>query len=85
MNTKILQKCVDELKQDKPKIDYVLGMLESVIELSGATVLPVNNTLHVQNFQKETISATGSDFGDLGEGSGLLAAYNAGPVATLKQ
>lgn len=37
MHTTILQKCVVELKTDKPKIDYILGMLETVIEMSGNT------------------------------------------------
>lgn len=32
MNRKIIQKVIDELKQDKPKIDYVLGVLETLIE-----------------------------------------------------
>lgn len=35
MNTKILQKCITELKTEKPKIDYVLGMLETLMEMTG--------------------------------------------------
>ena len=31
-NTKILQKCVEELKNKEPNISYILGMLETVIE-----------------------------------------------------
>ena len=50
MNTLILQKCVEELKKENPKIDYILGMLETVIALSGTTtstyippiILPTN-------------------------------------------
>ncbi len=30
MNTTIINKCIEELRKDKPKIDYVLGMLEAV-------------------------------------------------------
>lgn len=33
MNKNALQKCVVELKQEKPKIDYVLGILETLIDL----------------------------------------------------
>jgi len=33
MNQNILQKAIQELKSDKPKIDYVLGMLETLYEL----------------------------------------------------
>ena len=36
MNT-ILTKCIEELKTDKPRIDYVLGMLETLIAMQGAT------------------------------------------------
>lgn len=39
MNTTILQKCVDELKNEKPDIRYILGMLETFIELSSGAVL----------------------------------------------
>jgi len=31
MNTKALQKCIDELKQKEPNIQYVLGVLETVV------------------------------------------------------
>ena len=34
MNTNILQKCVDELKKEDFKKDYVLGLLEAVIEMN---------------------------------------------------
>lgn len=30
---KILQKCIEELKNDKPEIKYVLGMLEALLEM----------------------------------------------------
>lgn len=48
MNTKILQKCVEELKKEIYSKEYVLGMLETVIEMqptyyppnSGTFVLP---------------------------------------------
>ena len=34
MNTKILQKCLDELNKEPFKIDKVIGMLETMIEMS---------------------------------------------------
>lgn len=33
MNTKILQKCLDELGNMEPNISYVRGMLETLIEM----------------------------------------------------
>jgi hypothetical protein len=38
MNTKILQKCLDELNKEPFKIDKVIGMLETMIEMSGNEV-----------------------------------------------
>jgi len=35
MNTQILQKCVDELKKETFSKEYVLGMLETIIAMSG--------------------------------------------------
>lgn len=39
MNTKILQKCLDELNKEPFKIDKVIGMLETMIEMSEETKL----------------------------------------------
>ncbi len=35
MQTNILQKCVDELGKENPKLDYVRGMLETLISFNG--------------------------------------------------
>jgi len=35
MSNTILKKCLDELAKDKPRLDYVLGMLESLYEVLG--------------------------------------------------
>jgi len=35
MNTKILQKCVEELKKETYSKEYVLGMLETIIEMNS--------------------------------------------------
>jgi len=32
MNRKILQKCIDELNKENPKLDYVRGILETIID-----------------------------------------------------
>lgn len=33
MNTKILQKCLDELNKESPRLDYLRGMLETLVEM----------------------------------------------------
>lgn len=35
MNTKILQKILEELNKEIPSIDYLKGMVETLIEMSG--------------------------------------------------
>lgn len=35
MNPDILQKCVDELKKEQPNIQYILGILETIIQIGG--------------------------------------------------
>ena len=39
MNTKILQKCLDELKKEQPNVDYIRGMLETLVEMGDQVVV----------------------------------------------
>lgn len=39
MNTKILQKCLEELKKETPDLSYLRGTLETLIEMAGGEVL----------------------------------------------
>lgn len=85
MKNKILQKCVEELKKDTPKIDYVLGMLESVIELSEVYVNPFSSTTSGQASGTPGVSTINNVTTiPEEEGSGLLGAYERGPIASLK-
>lgn len=34
MNTAILSKCIEELKNEKPDLSYVRGMLETLVEMT---------------------------------------------------
>ncbi len=45
MNTKILQKVLEELKKDKPSIDYLKGMIETLLEMSGGSVITYEQTI----------------------------------------
>ena len=38
MNPQILKKCIDKLSEEKPNIPYVLGMLETLREMTISTV-----------------------------------------------
>lgn len=37
MHTKILEKCLEELRKDDPRKDYVIGMLETLVEMDSPT------------------------------------------------
>lgn len=37
MNTSLLKKCLDELSADHPRLDYMKGILETLIEMSSNT------------------------------------------------
>ena len=50
MNTSVLSKCVEELKKEKPDIRYVLGMLETFIDLSPVVNMPPVDYALPKNF-----------------------------------
>ena len=79
MQNSILEKCVAELKKESPKIDYILGMLETLIQLGGAAPTPSglsNLTPHVNVKETPaTIPETESD---------LLARYSGGPFGNIR-
>lgn len=43
----VLSKCVDELKTPTPRIDYVLGMLETLMEMQDVPIKTINPLLTV--------------------------------------
>jgi hypothetical protein len=47
MNTNILQKCINELKNESPKLEYVIGVLETLIDMSPDS--PVKNAVFVKS------------------------------------
>jgi len=72
MNTKILQKCVDALGAQSPDLSYVRGMLETLIEMDGATVQvpksetvqPVTSPVIQNNYVGDPIPPGFKDFVD---------------------
>lgn len=82
MNTKTLQKAIDELKKETPNISYVLGMLETIIELSGAPV--PYNTPSLSSYSGTPTILKNDNIIQKEEGSDLLAAYErGGPIGNL--
>lgn len=42
MNTNILSKCLEELKKDQPNISYVIGILETLMEMNQQITNPIS-------------------------------------------
>lgn len=93
MNTKVLTKCLEELSKETPNIEKVIGMLETIIEMSNSQ--PIISPLQYQTqpsypYSGLTAISGGAPSGATGvsipvedEGSGILAAYAGGSVAQL--
>jgi hypothetical protein len=87
MNTQILQKCIEELKQTNPKIDYILGMLETVVAMSAQPPQypPMNYPSTPSHVIPYGVTTTLNEpMGIEEEGSGILRTYATGPVATVE-
>lgn len=72
MNPQTLQKCVDELKKESPRLEYVIGILETLIELAPPMVnVPVRHetptyvpVTHIRSDEEQSPGAAG--FGPIG-------------------
>ncbi len=81
MNTNnILSKCVDELQKKDPNISYVLGMLETIISMSGGNISPVIRPNILGDIQAG-VGVIKSD--EEIEQERLARQYETGPVAGL--
>ena len=68
MNVSILRKCLAELNEDKPSLDYVRGIIETLIELEDPTPtelpakFPIDNSKynHLPNHAKPSVEDEGS-------------------------
>ena len=62
MNTAILSKCLEELGKQSPNIDYIKGMLETFIVLTGGHPI-INNVIEneITTRVKELVSGQEDD------------------------
>lgn len=84
-NNAILQKCLDELNKKDIRKDYVIGMLETLISLSGEShPAPVINTpvKHVGTRKKDELQTFEVSADDL-EAEELAKRYTDGPIGQL--
>lgn len=86
MNTSILKKCLDELNKENPRKDYVIGMIETLIDTQGSNQtrdIPIYpglgaTAINVPYIIPEREIAPLSD-----EEKRIAAMYNSGPVAAI--
>lgn len=69
-NTPILQKIVDELKKETPNLQYVIGVIETLVALDISNVrIPTKNIGQVNGETKQEEPATsgyGTEIGRIG-------------------
>lgn len=53
MQTNILQKVIDELNREMPRLDYIKGMLETLVEMQSPAVLIPENNGQIQTPQQK--------------------------------
>lgn len=87
MNTKVLTKCLEELSKESPNIEKVIGMLETIIEMSSSQ--PISLGSQYPSFSMPTPIYAGTNATNVNipieeEGSGLLAAYAGGLPANIQ-
>ena len=80
MNTQILQKCIAELEKDKPNLDYIKGILETFVEMSGS-ITPMSTVNTMTHIVKPAAVPLKSD-SELAEEE-FAAKYANGPVGAL--
>lgn len=78
MNTKILQKCLDELNKEKPDISYVKGMLETLADLSGGSA-----GASLASYYRPAVVSNLSTPADMDEG-GILDATARASIETIQ-
>lgn len=65
MNTKLIKKCIDELDAEKPRLDYLKGILETLYEIeSSATTISGTTTFPIPPYYvNSSVTNTGTQTG----------------------
>lgn len=88
MNTQILNKCIEELKKDKPDLSYLRGILETLVDSVPGQAVTVSSFGTTNTPPMELISTTDAQSFKLTdeekEQYEFMRRYNTGPVAELQ-
>lgn len=80
MSTTVLQKCVEELKKEKPDIRYVLGILETFIDMTSAPLYYADR----EGIKPFPVAKVASQVDKVDEEQSALArAYTHGPIGNI--
>lgn len=41
----VIKKCVEEFSQENPRLDYIRGMLDTLLSMNGVEVVPVTKEI----------------------------------------
>lgn len=84
MNTNTLIKCVDELKKDKPKLDYVIGILETLIDMNPISMVGQHIVSNWQPQPSVLANQPNELTDEEREQAEFVHRYNHGPIAELQ-
>lgn len=79
MNVNVIRKCLDELVKAEPRLDYLRGMLETLIELNETTYTTAGFVAPVVSTALPTVTITTTN-SDTDPGTSRISA---GPVGGL--
>jgi len=71
MNSNILKKCIDELQKDKPRLEYILGLLESLYEI-GEPVKYLNKYNPENSFSNPIMVTNATKIGEIKDEGKLM-------------
>lgn len=85
MNTQILNKCIEELKKDKPDLSYIRGILETLVDSVPKSQWEATHPRIENNVQPGSVPANTIELSDEErEAVEYARRYNTGPVAELQ-
>lgn len=80
----IIQKCIEELNAKEPKLDYVKGLLEAALMMSGSPVQFYPDTMQISSKDMATLRPLVIDKEVLSdEDAQILSAYEKGPIGKI--
>lgn len=77
----VIQKCVEELNKDTPRIDYIRGMLESLLVMNAPPTFPLRPIIGLGDIRTAASTVPKNELSD--EEQSAVEHYEKGPIGKL--